>query len=237
MSNRWKEIWENRNLNDNIISSNNIKDIFLESKRCNGFDVVNEGLTYEALFEQYKYIKRNLFDNCDNTPSVFEVGCGSGANLFLFENEGFECGGIDYSSSQIESAKKILKSHELYCDEAKNLNTNKKYTAVLSNSVFSYFQDENYARSVLDKMLEKSTYSIGIIDIHDKEKEKEFIEYRRKTVKNYDEKYKDCKKLFYTKDFFIKYAKENNLKIVFKESQMENYWNNNFIFDCYMYKK
>ena len=61
-----------------------------ELKRSNGFDLMNGGLTYEALTEQYNQIKQELFcgwtgrsENSDHTncKNVYEVGCGSGASL------------------------------------------------------------------------------------------------------------------------------------------------------------
>lgn len=40
--------------------------------------------------------------------SVYEVGCGSGANLYLLKNRGIQVGGIDYSRSLVDTAKKIV---------------------------------------------------------------------------------------------------------------------------------
>lgn len=41
------------------------------------------------------------------------MGCGCGANLFLFKNDGLKIGGMDYSSSQIEIAKKLFDKKEI----------------------------------------------------------------------------------------------------------------------------
>ncbi len=49
------------------------------------------------------------FKNKDRSQlSVLEVGCGAGANLHFFLNEGFRVYGIDGSTSAIENAKKRL---------------------------------------------------------------------------------------------------------------------------------
>ena len=155
-------------------------------------------------------------------------------------NEGMEIGGIDYSRTQIEIAKKVFKPEqvkELICGEAKDIPTEISYDAVISNSVFSYFQDEAYAKTVLDNMLMKSEKSLALIDIHDIEKKNAFTEYRRKTVENYDEKYKDLHKFFYRREFFSKWAADNNLDIEFYDSDIDGYWNNQFVFDVYFYKK
>ena len=80
-------------------------------------------------------------------------------------------------------------------------------------------------------------YSIGVIDIHDKDKERDFLEYRKKILDNYEERYKDLPKLFYEKDFFGKFAEKYGMNVVFTDSCVKGYWNNEFVFNCYMYKQ
>lgn len=52
MQNEWKTIWGKRNADEKILKTEDKKQIFLELKRCNGFDVVEDGLTYESFEEQ-----------------------------------------------------------------------------------------------------------------------------------------------------------------------------------------
>lgn len=240
--NNWKEIWGKRFADKKILLKGEKRDIFLELKRSNGFDVYEEDAPgYDAWIRQYNQIKHELaFDKDKETltlGSVFEVGCGSGANLYLFECDGISCGGLDYSENLIKSASQVLTSDDLTCAEAINMKTDIKYDAVLSNSVFSYFPDETYALSVLEKMYQKARHSIGIIDIHDIDKKEAFITYRKDSIKDYEERYKNLPKLFYSKKFFIDFASENGMDIKFSISDVDNYWNNNFVFNCYMYKK
>ncbi len=233
--NKWKDIWSNRVSNDNILENNNsVEDVFLELKRLDGFDCIGSTLTYDALIKQYNMIKQKLIIN-EKINSVFEVGCGSGANLYLFEKDGYKVGGIDYSSKLLSVAKKVLNTNDLTCDEAINLNT-KSYDVILSNSVFSYFQSQEYAKIVLEKMVKKANYAIGLIDIHDIDKKDDFIAYRRKEVPNYDELYKDLSKQFYSKEDFKKFADDYNLDLEIVKSDIPNYWNNEFVFNCFMYK-
>ena len=248
--NKWQEIWNKRDFNFNILQTNDKYLIFKELKRANGFDVINDGLTIEALLKQYNQIKANFAkalpgNNFNNAKSIYEVGCGSGANLFLFNKEGLKVGGIDYSEALVSVAKKVLDSSDIIYGEAINLPysdtskanlTNEIYDLVLSNSVFSYFPNYEYANIVLEKMYYKCKYAIGLVDIHDIEKEKAFNDYRIAEVKNYKERYKDLNKLFYSKNFFIEFAKMHDMKIQFEKSDIDGYWNNNFIFNCFMYK-
>ena len=238
MRNEWKTIWGKRTADEKILKTEDKKQIFLELKRSNGFDVVEDGLTYESFEEQ----KNNMVNwlsgkGKQKIESIYEVGCGSGANLFLFEQDGIACGGLDYSEALIESAKKVLQSKDLLCKEAIDTPIAPKYDAVLSNGVFHYFMDEEYAYEVLERMYQKTAYSIGVIDIHDIEKREAFFAYRMTISPDYEERYKYLPKLFYKKEFFEKFAKEHQMDISFTESHMKGYWNNKFIFNCYMYKK
>lgn len=240
--NNWKEIWEKRFADKEILLKGEKSDIFLELKRSNGFDVYEDDAPgYDAWIRQYNQIKHELaFDKDKETltlGSVFEVGCGSGANLYLFECDGISCGGLDYSKNLIEIASQVLASEDLTCAEAINMKTEIKYDAILSNSVFSYFPDETYAISVLEEMYQKARHSIGIIDIHDIDKKEEFITYRKGSIKDYEERYKNLPKLFYSKKLFMDFASRHEMDIKFSISDVDNYWNNNFVFNCYMYKK
>lgn len=239
--NNWREIWDKRSADTGILSGGNEKKIFMELKRSNGFDLYADGLKYEEFIRQYKQIKRELTfnKNADNyaLSSVFEVGCGSGANLYLFERDGIRCGGLDYSQGLIKSAREVLASEDLTCDEAINMNTDIMYDAVISNGVFSYFTDEVYALSVLEKMYMKARHSIGLTHISDVDKKEAYISYRKSTINDYEERYKNLPKLYYSKEFFLDFASSHGMDIKFAFPDFEHYWNNDFVFNCYMYKK
>lgn len=243
MANKWHEIWNNRITDLNkIAEGNSSQQIFLELKRSSGFDVLNDGMSYEAFYQQYLSTKEMLINKSEqrfgcSVNSVYEVGCGSGANLFLLQEDGYDVGGIDFSEKLIEAARKVLHVDDLQCGEANTLSSEKKYDVLLSNSVFSYFADEAYATNVLEKMYRKTRYAIGLIDIHDLESKDAFIQYRKREVPNYEERYKELPKFFYEKSFFVQFAREHDMDIVFTKSEVEGYWNNNFVFNCFMYKK
>lgn len=238
MQNEWKNLWNKRHGELDKIEKGDVRKTFLELKRSAGFDVVNE-LTYEALYEQYAQTKQNLCPSGlqKGIKSVYEVGCGAGANLFLFEHERIQTGGIDYSEGLLDTAKEVLKTEDLMCGDAVSMPVTPKYDCCFSNSVFSYFQDEEYALQVLEKMYEKANYSIGILDVHDILKKEAFIKYREEIVPDYHERYKNLPKLFYSRELFRKFAADHDMEIVFKESTMAGYWNNQFVFHCFMYKK
>ena len=144
---------------------------------------------------------------------------------------------MDYSESMLNCAKRFINSKDLTLGEAIDIDENEKYDAVISNGVFPYFVDYNYAKKVLYKMYNKAENVIAVLDIFDINKKDEFITYRKKIIEDYDQKYKDLNKLFFSKEFFIKFAEDNNMDIKFGKADIEKYYNDKFVFDCYLYKK
>lgn len=214
--------------------------MFLELKRIDGFDMsADNGLTYESLMEQHMNIMKKLSKNGE-VKSVFDLGCGSGANLYLLQNDGYLIGGMDYSQKMIDTAKKVLDTGnvlELFCDEAVNLPVDKRYDSIIANSVFSYFRDEKYAEAVLNRIILKINKSFALIDLHNKDTKEDFLDYRRKLDPNYDERYKDLNKLFYEKSFFKQWADTHGCEVEFTESDVKGYWNNRFVFNAFFYKR
>lgn len=243
MNQKWEQIWNKKSGNMDVFEALSFEDKVLYLKELNGFDSVEDGkeLNFSAFFKQYSRTKSRLslpMGGAQNRElqSVYEVGCGSGANLYLFERDGVQTGGIDYSKTLVEVAGSVLASKDLQCGEATNIPIEPQYDSILSNSVFSYFPDYAYAESVLERMLQKCRYSIGILDVHDENKKQDFIRFRRSRVENYDEKYKGLEKLFYPKAFFVSFAEKHGLDVLFSHSDLDHYWNNEFIFNCFFYK-
>lgn len=239
VENNWKALWGSRTAEKSILQGGDPRKIFLELKRADGFDVVEGGISYASFLEQYPGMKRRLslhLPEGAEIRSIFEVGCGSGANLFLFEHDGITCGAIDYSGSLLGCAKQVLRTADIRCDEACELPVEPKYDAVISVSVFGYFTDETYAEAVLEKMCQKANYTVGILELADLEKKEAYIAHRKKIIPNYEERYKGLPRLFYNKAFFEDFARGHGLGIEIVPMTMKDYWNSRFYFDCYLYK-
>ena len=235
MDSKWKAVWNRRCANEAALSGS-WQDIFLELKRMNGFDVMDGGIPLDSLLMQAQCIKELL--HLTAGMSVFDVGCGAGANLYLLQHDGIAVGGTDYSAALVEAARGVLPgARELTCGEADAFDTTLTYDAALSNSVFSYFPDEAFAERVLTRMLKKTAGAIGLIDIHDADKEEEFLAYRRAAIPDYDERYKGLGKLFYRRSFFEDFARAHDLRIEFPAIEMEGYWNTPFVFHVFLYRK
>ena len=235
---KWKQIWESKQADEKTLSADSLEAVFMELKRIDGNDTIERGgVTYSAFRKQYLSMVRNMRGEREKIESVFEAGCGSGPFLLMFAADGLEIGGMDYSKPHIETAKKVLKTaRELYCDEAVNMLTDIKYDCVYSNSMFEYFEDMGYAMKVLDKMCEKANYCTAVLDVHDKSLESEWLAYRRSKIEDYDKKYENLNKLFYSKSIFVDYATAHGMDIKITTSKLDGYWNRDFVFDVYLYK-
>lgn len=237
--NEWKKIWDKKEFTSN--GHKNLEDLFMQMKIADGYDAFGElKITYVDFKAQFDDMFMHLTDNGKGeviqAKSAFEVGCGCGPNLLLMQDKGLSVGGIDYSEGLIQSARKYIRADDLTVGEAKNLLTEPKYDLVFSKGCFCYFESEDYVEQVMKLMLEKTNFSIGILDLFDEEKEEEFLAYRRRHIENYDEKYKGLGKLFVSRDFFVRFAERENLTITFTRTNLAGYWNNDFIFNVFMYK-
>ena len=235
MGNKWKEIWNRRKpVTDGL--AGDWEHVYLELKLLNGYDVMEGGVPLKALLNFHA----GLVELLDLTPgkSVYEVGCGAGANMYLMQREGMIVGGSDYAEGLIETAHAVVpNAREIGAMEAADIPTEEKYDAVYSCGVFSYFPDHAYATRVLECMLKKSRYAVGITELHDRAKRQDYLAFRRANIPNYDERYEGLSRLFFRREFFEEFAARHDLRLVFPNLEMANYWNTPFIFTCFMYRK
>ena len=235
MGNKWKEIWNRRKPVTGGLTGD-WEHVYLELKRLNGYDVMEGGVPLKALLNFHA----GFVELLDLTPgkSVYEVGCGAGANMYLMQREGMIVGGSDYAEGLIETAHAVVpNAREMGAMEAADIPTEEKYDAVYSGGVFSYFPDHAYATRVLERMLEKSRYAVGITELHDRTKRQDYLAFRRANIPNYDERYEGLSRLFFRREFFEEFSARHDLRLVFPNLEMANYWNTPFLFTCFMYRK
>lgn len=239
MNKNWKKIWANKTLKGFDINKDEFS-VFCDLKKANGFDVnVNDEQLYFSSFyndwlEMYKKLSE-LTDN--NIHSVYEVGCGSGVNLYLFKNRinNVILGGIDYSQGLIDIAKNVVTSTDLVCGNAENIDTNTKYDCVIADSVFQYFGSLEYADNILNKMILKSKKAVYISEIHDIDLREEWLEHRRNSMENYDQIYEGLDKLFYSRQWIRDIAEKNGRQVIFYKNDNPEYWNSRYVFNCFIF--
>lgn len=236
--NQWKRIWNKKP----VVSDKKDMDEFTrycELKKANGFDVAvrDEKQYFESFYREWKdFFEKVTTLVGGEIKSVYEVGCGSGVNLYMFQNR-IECirGGCDYSDSMIKSAKLVTGCKDFRCCEASEISIVPKYDLVMSESVFQYFESLEYAEAVLLKMIEKSEKLTYIGDIHNAQFEQELMEYRKKTIDDYETRYKGLSKLFFDKDWILEIAARCGKRVVFTEVNNSEYINGKYLFNCYIF--
>ena len=227
---KWKTIWENRKLHSNETL------ILDELLYADGFDC-GAGKFDSNIW--LKYIDSILDKiNIDESATFFEIGCGAGAFLYPLYNKKYLVSGIDFSALLINKAKEVMPDMIFNIMNANKLDIKIKYDIILSNSVFQYFDDLNYAKEVIGLMIKKSNKRIIILDINDKDKELTAHSIRRGAVnkEEYDEKYKELNHLFYEKQWFKEIAIKNNCSIEIYEQNIEGYLNGSFRYNVFMEK-
>lgn len=132
MENRWKEVW---NKDRDFVFSGIGEDefaVYRELKRLDGFDVsIEDAEAYYRAFYAEANTAWNHVREAVDICSAYEVGCGSGANLYLLQNQGIKVGGIDYSASLTDIARQVVKDcGDIRTDEAVKIDTDDKYDAV-----------------------------------------------------------------------------------------------------------
>ena len=241
----WKKVWEGREgLTKEFLEENKDSEIitYAKLKKLDGFDVsVDNENAYNSFLDEFEamfdMLKKLTVDKGE-IRSVYEVGCGSGANLYLFRNriKEFSGGGSDFSEKQIETAKTVFPEMEdLKNLEAVNIPIEPRYDVVMSESVFQYFPSDEYAGEVVDKMIAKAKKIVYIGEICDAVYEEEQMAARRAKIENYDEVYKGLGRKFYSREFFEALAAKHNKSIKFTACENEEYVNGKYMFNCYIY--
>lgn len=198
----WESIWNNRD----TAEITKYKSILTRLMVANG----HIGKKKKINVVYWKRYVNNIIKllSPEKKSSLFEVGCGSGALLYLLKDKFKDYAGCDYSKDLVSIASKYLNKEKIFFQNAEKLNLKKKFDYVIASSVFEYLTS-NEIKKVLPNMVNKSKKKILILEILNKSFEKEFLKKFKKKQKlktNYN---------FFNKKFFIDFAKKKKLKITF----------------------
>lgn len=237
MGNRWKEIWNKKGLDFDWQEMRKTGDeyaVYTALKKLDGYDVsVKEAEAYYRCFynaavNTWEFMIHNM-----QISSAYEVGCGSGANLYLMKNRGIQTSGIDYSDNLVKVAKNVLgEESRIENGEAIHVSTNDRYDMVFSEGVFAYFPDEAYGEAVLEKMFDKARKVVIIREVFDKALESACERHRREMIPDYDEKYKGLGRTSYEREMFRRFADKHHCQVEFSRVENEYYWNSPYLYHC-----
>ncbi len=229
----WHEIWNRRG----ISAGSRMEDITLQDLLiADGFDTGAGKLDLENWEGYIHYITEKI----DLSPedSIFEVGCGSGAFLYLWFLKGHRVGGIDYSQSLVSLAKFVMKEMDFQVSEAIALDTHEKFEIVLSNGAFHYFRDYAYASEVIEWMMAKATKTVAILEVPDMALKEESERARRLALPEgeYNKKYEGLRHLYYEREWFTRFADASGYTIKIFDQNIKGYGNSRFRFNVVMKK-
>jgi trans-aconitate methyltransferase len=221
---KWCDIWENKGSNS---SGQDLKSLILADGYGDSFGHINE-----QSWEEYVLSIANKLESTE-ADSFYEVGCGSGAFLYPLHTRGNTVSGIDYSSSLINIANKAMPNCSFETGEALFIKPEIPFDFVLSNGVFLYFPNLDYAQKVIELMIKKSTKGIAILDLNDNEKKNEAISFRKGFLSEdeFKKKYDGLDHLFFDKKWIEDIVKSHGLEVIIEDQNIPNYLHSNFRFN------
>jgi trans-aconitate methyltransferase len=229
----WQGIWNKRMINGlNQSHDFSLEDLLI----ADGFDTATGKLKLENWEEYNRLISKKI--DLAPSDSLFEIGCGSGAFLYLWYKGGHDVGGIDYSESLVSIAQRVMKGMNFRISDAIDVDTEEKFDIVLSNGVFNYFRDYRYAQKVIERMIMKARKAVAILEIPDLAKKEESESARRAALPEgeYDKKYEGLIHLYYDRAWFTQFSDQSGYKIEIFDQTIKEYGNSQFRFNVVIKK-
>jgi cyclopropane fatty-acyl-phospholipid synthase-like methyltransferase len=158
--------------------------------------------------------------------SVYEVGCGAGAFLLaLHAVAGVSTGGCDFSPNLVSAARRALPGGRFAVLEAGRIAKRPRYDSVLSNSVFQYFPDLDYAALVLERMLVKARRSVAVLEVPNAHLREPAEAFRRQqlTPDVYSERYANLAHTYFEPEWFDERARGWGARCEIVPSLIPNY--------------
>lgn len=198
----WRQVWDSRKIHrpashDDVHS----EETLLHLMRLDGYQTKRDAVTMSDWKNYIDSIAKQL--KLRPGTSLYEVGCGAGAFLFPLYQQGIEISGCDFSSTMVEIARCHMPEAEFEHLEAQDINT-QPFDFVISNGVFIYFPDLDYAERVIVAMLEKSRGGVAILEVSDAAHRDAHEQLLRRgySEESYRERFKETCYSYYHREWF-----------------------------------
>ncbi|AOX00673.1 methyltransferase type 12 [Moorena producens PAL-8-15-08-1] len=226
MQNNWHDIWNRRQADEAE------QPTLLSLLVANGYDPPWSSGVQESGWMAYgKHIAARL--NITPKDSLLEVGCGAGAFLYPFYQQGNPVAGIDYSANLVKIARVAMPQATIRVGEAIDLPRDRQFDVVLSGGVFHYFPTYDYAAEVLRGMVQIAQKSIGILDVPDLSKQEAAISARKAAIGDaeYEQRYRGLDHLYYSKDWFQQVLATESVQVTTEDQCLQGYDNSKYRFN------
>jgi ubiquinone/menaquinone biosynthesis C-methylase UbiE len=219
----WHSVWERKGARAAAQESYSEDDLFA----ANGYDTPLGIISARGR----RQMARKVVEALQARPgrSLLDVGCGSGAMLSLLRETGARLAGVDFSTTLVEIARRSLPDVEILTAEAAKLPfPTGQFDAALSNGVFLYFTDFQYAAAALEEMLRVcgSAGRLFIGDVPDLGKKESCIAARRSAGASLSPAH-----LYYPQRFFEEFAAGHALRATFADQDIPDYANTSYRFN------
>jgi SAM-dependent methyltransferase len=174
MSSKWDAVWAARALDP--AAGSKLAALMAADGLDTGFGSVGE----ESWVRCVRHVEELL--RLRPGDSVFEVGCGAGAFLYDLYGRGYDVAGVDRSAALVGYAAEAMPRGRFAVGDAAALDRDPPADAVVSFGVFMYFPSLDYARSVVEAMVARSSGAVAILDVPDRAREAEAVALRQATV-------------------------------------------------------
>ncbi|MCP2727691.1 class I SAM-dependent methyltransferase [Symplocastrum sp. BBK-W-15] len=230
MINNWYTIWNRKEITDTH------KSILASLIAADGFDTAYGGIEESAWIDYIQRLAIKLGISPDD--SVFEVGCGAGALLYPFYQQGNPVAGIDYSAKLVKIAKDTMPKAAISLGEAIDISLENQFDIVVSNSVFLYFPNYDYAATVLHNMVKIAKKSIGVFEIPDLSKKSGALLMRKGMMgeAEYEEKYRGLDHLYFSKDWFREVLANLSVEVTIEDQDIRGYGNSQYRFNVLIHQ-
>jgi trans-aconitate methyltransferase len=228
MTRSWADVWAARQLDRQKAS------VLERLMEADGLDT-GFGNVSETAWRQFSSRVAAALDATPRTR-VFEVGCGAGAFLYPWHENGCRVGGLDQSGALIGFAGEAMPAGQWTLGDAAALDCADRWDIVLACGVFMYFPDHAYAAGVMACMARKATRAIAILDLPDLAKKEAALAFRRGTLGDaeYEAKYRGLDHLFFDREWMRTVLLESGATSVTIEDQdITGYQNSRFRFNAF----
>jgi len=172
--------------------------------------------------------------------SAFEVGCGSGAFLYVLNQIGVEVSGLDLAGGLVDMARAAVPDGRFFTCDALGTPVHPKVDVCLAVSVFFYFPSLDYAARVAGRMTDKACSAVALLDLPDLATRRASEQYRIELAggrQAYEERYGSLPHLYFDRDRTAELLESYGLVDVRCEDQnLPGYGNSPFRFNCWGYK-
>ena len=225
---RWHAIWSKRQRDGDGAPT------LAELLALDGFDILG-GVTVAAFRAHCDYLAVEMDLRAGET--IFDVGCGAGAFLYPFHEQGHGVGGLDYAANLVQIAATAMPGADVQHGEAAMLESEPPFDAVVAHGSFLYFPDHAYAAAVLQRMVRKARRHLAILDVPDQERQAEALAARQATLgpEEYARKYSGLDHLNFERDWFAKTLSAVDCTITVKQQSMPGYLHNPYRFNVFVH--